>query len=234
VVTAPSRVQAFGNISATGNTCGQTATVTVGNFLIAAAEGFDTVATTIADSKGNTWTQQTVSGGFAGFVVYTAPVSTGGSDTVTATNTHGTAMAISVLEVTGQSASPIDPASTAAHGNTAGTASSGATGTPASANGLAVGIVMDNSATLSGRSFSPSLSSQSDETIQGGSNGSIGISDGPLASAAAETFTATVSGDYHCWCLLIEGLPPLTPGFFASVGRPGPRVPANTFRQGGY
>jgi hypothetical protein len=212
--------------------------VTAGNFLIAAGYGSATIATTIADSLGNAWTQFAVSGGQAGLVVYTAPVTNGGSDTVTATNTAGFAMALSVLEVTGQSASPLDPASVSAHSASPGTSvSSGATGTPASVNELAVGVISQLGTGLSARTFTPSLTSQSDETEQASTAGSTAISDGPIATAAPETFSATITiASWSCWCLLIQGVAstPTAPGFFASVGHPGPRVPANTFRQGGY
>jgi hypothetical protein len=232
-MASPSRVQSFGNTTTT-TTCSQTATVGAGNFLIAAGYGVAGTATTIADSNGNTWTQQTVAGGFAGYVVYTAPITVGGSDVVTATNTGSAVMSLSVLEVTGQSASPIDPASTSAQGGTT-TGNSGATATPASGNELAVGIFVCNATLYGVRSFSPSLTSQTNETPQAGSAGLALISDGPMASAAAETYTVPINSNtgWSCWCLLIQGAV-TQPGFFASVGRPGPRVPNNTFRQGGY
>lgn len=205
--STPTRVQAFGNTSASGNTCAAVSgsPITNGNFLVAVAVGSATVATTIADAKGNTWTQFTATGGSAGKVVYTAPItSSSGTDTVTATNTAGFAMALSVLEV--NAATAIDAASVGFGQATASTSpSSGATGTPASVNELALGLIASSNTTFSAQAFSPSLSSQTNETVQGTAP-AVQICDGPLASAAPTTFSlTTANGAFSAWCLLIQG-----------------------------
>src|SRR4029077_20990319 len=168
---------------------------------------------------------------------WSAPITTGGSCTVTAASTGASGMALVVLEINGQAATPVDVSAEATATSTA--PNSGATGTPASASELAIGLVSSAHTTLSARTFSPSLAVQTAEITQAnGSFATVLISDGPLTSASATTFSATVSTSaaWIAWCLIIQagGAVAANRGFFASIGHPGPRVPANTFRSGGY
>src|SRR4029077_8048608 len=101
---------------------------------------------------------------------------------------------------------PID-VSALAHGQTT-TPSSGATGTPSGLD-LAVGIFVTAN-TLSTRTFSPALTTQTDEPIQtrGVGDNNVGISDGPISSAVAETFSGTCTfSTWSAWSLLIAGAP---------------------------
>ncbi len=237
-MATPTRVQGFGGTGTTGATA--TATLTAGNFVLAVAAS-ESGTLTISDGT-NTYTP--VSGGTTNAKAWTAPITASGVTSVVLAG-GATKSALACLEVTGQVASPLDAASTTSATGIAGAIASPATGTPANINELAVGLLARFSGAvkraLSSRSFSPALGSQSDETEQNTSSitdeASASISDGPLASVAATTFSAvqSASGDtWYAWCLLVQGSPTPTSAFLASVGHPGPRLPMNTFRQGGY
>jgi hypothetical protein len=234
-MATPTRVQAFGNTAATTPVTA-TATVTQGNVLYAVFASTVAVGV-ISDSKGNTWVQQATGISGSAFV-YSAIVTNGGSTTVSVGNTGATNLVLSVIEVTGQLAAVDAKASAGASGTSA---SSGATPTPASSNELVLGFIVANAnsaATISARAFSPALTSQTDESIQAATTFlACAVSDGPMGTAGAQTFTATVGGTtpaYFCVCITVNGIVPPTVGFFSSVGHPGPRVPANTLNQGGY
>lgn len=211
-MATPTKVQAFGNVSASGTTVNASGSaVGSGNMLLVNAHA-PTGTTTISDTLTLTWTALTASGGATGDVAWFAIVGAGGAETITITGVTGS-ISVSVLEVTGQKVgTPID-VQVASHGLTSAP-STGATASPASASELAVGLLsagIVGTASVSARTFSPSLTSQSDETINGSSGTGFGwtaISDGPLASASAETFSATLGGSaftWSAWCVLIQG-----------------------------
>lgn len=210
--STPTRVQAFGNSAGAGSVNASGAAVGSGNLLVVA--GSSASAPSISDTLSLSWNVLPVSGGSAENAAWYAVVGIGGAETVTITG--GGDCAVSVLEITGQNATPIDVQSSS-HGIGSGTATanSSATGSPTSANEIAVGmiatILSGGTTSITARAFSPSLTSHSDETVQGpGTAANVtAISDGPLASASAETFTATLAGTiaigWSAWCLLIQG-----------------------------